>query len=161
MTPAALAAAAALALGPVQPGGHIGAMTVDRGRLEDAQQEFFAYCDPFVSTAGVHHRTCRVPRVKLLFIGYGSYDKTLRELNSEWRREKWYCWLDGRRIGLLPFGAYDRQIQLGRKPPGTTVTLREWQVMLIGVTPGRHMLRYLSRTRDGVVTDTTWTFTVD
>jgi hypothetical protein len=161
MTPAALASAAALALGPVQPGGHVGAMIVDRGRLEDAQQEFFAYCDPFVSTAGVRHRTCRVPRAKLLFIGYGSFEKTLRRLNHEWRREKWYCWLDGRRIGLLPFGAHDRRLEGLRQAGGADVILREWQVMLIGVTPGRHTLRYRSRTRDGVVTDTTWTFTVD
>jgi len=46
-------------------------------------------------------------------------------------------------------------------PPagGKNVILREWRVMLIGATPGRHTLRYRVQDPSGTG-DTTWAFTV-
>jgi hypothetical protein len=43
---------------------------------------------------------------------------------------------------------------------GKQVILREWSVIVIGVTPGKHVLRYRSESRSLGTTDATWTFTV-
>jgi len=96
--------------------------------------------------------------VKRLFVGYGVFALP-REINKVWAPSTWTAWLDGRRIRLAAFGSSDRR--LSRFPPagGKDATLREWRVMLLGATPGRHAIRYRFRDSAGWI-DATWKFTV-
>lgn len=161
LAPVAVAFAAVLLAAPVQPGGRVGQMTVVRALPEEADAEIWIYCNPIVRNPGVHRRTCRVPRFHRLAIGYGLWERSQVKLNGEWDRTTWWLWLDGRRIFLPAFESYDRVLTNFAPAGGATVTLRVWRVQLRGVVSGTHTLRYRSRTRAGVVTDTTWTFTVD
>ena len=99
-----------------------------------------------------------MPRVRRLFIGYGSFDLP-GEIENLWTRTKWSSWIDGRPINLAAFGSSDRSLIAFPPAGGKNVTLREWRVMLLGATPGRHTLRYRSVGPEGKG-DTTWIFTV-
>jgi hypothetical protein len=131
-------------------------MALVRGAADTAGQKLFDICDP---VAGGKYRHCgRVPRVRRLFIGYG-YFSPPRKISADWRRTRWTAWFDGRGIALRQFGTSDRTLFAFPPAGGKDVTLREWRVMLIGATPGRHTLRY--RVQDpGGTFDTTWAFTV-
>jgi hypothetical protein len=144
---------------PLGPGDRLGRMALVKGTVATADQQLFDICDPVVLTSGRFHRRCGVvPRVKRLFIGYGLFGLP-REINDAWAQTTWAAWLDGRRIALRAFGTSDRTLYAFPPAGSKNVTLREWRVMLVGVTLGRHTLRYRSQDASGIG-DTTWTFTV-
>jgi hypothetical protein len=134
-------------------------MTLARGTAATAQQKLFDICDPVILSRGRYLRRCgRVPRVSRLFIGYGSFDAP-RRINETWRATRWTAWLDGSPIDLRRFGTSDRTLVAFPAAGFENVTLREWRVMLVDPSPGRHTLRYRVR-EPGGVSDTTWIFTV-
>ena len=97
------------------------------------------------------------------FLGCGtcsSATETGSERDAVWTHLKWDLWLDGRPVNLSLFGTSDRTLHYFPAAGGKNVILREWSVIVIGVTPGRHVIRYRSRTRSLGTTDATWTFTV-
>ena len=140
------------------PGGRIGRMVLVRGTAATADQKLFDICDP-IAGPGMSHRRCGlVPRVRKLFVGYGWFAPP-RQINAQWARLRWSAWLDGHRIQLAKFGTSDRTLFAFPPAGGKDVTLREWRVMLIGATPGKHTLRYRTQVPKGAG-DTTWAFTV-
>jgi hypothetical protein len=141
------------------PGAKIGAMTLVRGNEHEADDELWGrYCASSTPKPGRYSRTCTVPRVQRLFIGYGDLEPTMSASVSAWKKLKWKLWLDGRPVDLPPFGTDVRTlvtVQIG----GKNAVLREWSVILTGATPGKHVIRYRNTSPAGV-TDATWTFTV-
>lgn len=108
-----LAALAALGGGgsaPIGPGGRVGPMTLARGTSADADLKLFDACDPVILKPGRYHRSCRVPAVRRLFVGYGDFEPTLKTLNDIWARTRWSLWLDGRAVRLHAFGTADRTL---------------------------------------------------
>ena len=145
--------------GPLKPGDRIGAMTLSRGTAATADWKLFDTCDPVILRAGTYRRRCaQVGRVRRLFIGYGLFAAP-REIGRVWAETTWRAWFDARPLALQRFGTSDRMLYAFPPAGGKNVTLREWRVMLVGVTPGRHTLRYRMRDAAGT-TDATWTFTV-
>jgi hypothetical protein len=133
-------------------------MTLVKGTAATADQKLFDICDLVLRSGSYHRRCAPVYRVRRLFIGSGSFALP-PEINDLWARTKWAAWLDGRRIALAAFGTSDRMLYAYPPAGGKDVTLREWRVMLVGATPGRHTLRYRSQGPEGTG-DTTWTFTI-
>ena len=130
-----------------------------RGTAATADLKLFDICDPIILRTGRYVRPCgSVPRTKRLFIGYGVFAAP-RSIESVWQSSAWTAWFDGRRIQLRAFGTSDRT--LFRFPPAgfKDVTLREWRVMVVNATPGRHTLRYRTQDANGTP-DATWIFTV-
>ena len=144
---------------PAGPGGKIGAMTLVRGPEEAADDELWRFCQP-VLPKGRRHGACFVPRVRRLFIGYGDFERTRMKLDSVWRALKWDLWLDGRRVDLPRFGTSDRTLYDFPPAGSKTVILREWNVILVGGTRGKHVIRYRSASRTLGATEGTWTFTL-
>jgi hypothetical protein len=142
----------------LKPGDRLGRMTLLRGTVATADQKLFDICDPIAGHARSFRRCGLVPRVRKLFIGYGWFAPP-RRINAEWARIRWSGWLDGHRIQLIKFGWSDRTLFAFPPAGGKDVTLREWRVMLVGATQGRHTLRYRVQDPSGTG-DTTWTFTV-
>jgi hypothetical protein len=143
---------------PVGPGGKIGTMTLVRGTEHEAEEEIFAYCDAVIPKPGRYRRTCSVPGAQRLFIGYGDWERTRKALDSAWKQLKWDLWFDGRHVSLSRFGSSERTLYAFPAAGGKNAILREWSVTLIGVTPGKHAIRYRSRSLG--TTDATWTFIV-
>jgi hypothetical protein len=144
---------------PLKPGDRVAGMLLVKGTVATADQKLFDICDPVVLGGGTYHRQCGlVPRVRRLFVGYGSFAPP-RAIDTVWVRTAWAAWLDGRRIQLPAFGTSDRTLYAFPPAGGKDVTLREWRVMLLGATPGRHTIRYRAgaSARAG---DITWTFAV-
>jgi hypothetical protein len=147
-------------LPPVGPGGTIGAMTLASGIEQKADSEIWLFCRPDIPKPGRYLRTCSVPRVQRLFIGYGDWERTRKAVDSVWKQLTWDLWFDGRRVSLSRFGTSYRTLYAFPAAGGKNVILREWNVNLIGVTRGRHVIRYRSASRSVGTTDATWTFTV-
>jgi hypothetical protein len=146
---------------PVGPGDRIGTMTLVRGKEQTADIELWRYCDPDIRKPGRYRRTCSVPLVvQRLFIGYGEWELTRKALNSAWKQLKWDHWFDGRHVDLPRFGTSERTLHAFPPAGGKNVILREWSVILVGVTPGKHVIRSRSTSRSLGTTDATWTFTV-
>jgi len=145
---------------PVGPGGKIGTMTLVRGIEHAADAELWGVCDPVIPKPGRYRRTCFAPRVQRLFIGYGDWERTRKALDSVWKRLKWDLWFDGRHVNLPRFGTSERTLYYFPPAGGKNVILREWSVILIGVTPGKHVIRYRRASRSLGTTDATWTLTV-
>jgi hypothetical protein len=145
---------------PVGPGGKIGAVTLVRGIEHKADAELWVFCDPAIPKPGRYLRTCSVPHVRRLFIGYGDWERTRRALDSAWKQLKWDLWFDDRRVALPRFGSSERTLYAYPPAGGKNAILREWSVTLVGVTPGKHVIRYRSASRSLGTTDATWTFTV-
>jgi hypothetical protein len=122
--------------------------------------KFFDFCDPEILKPGRYLRACHVPRGRRLFIGYGDFKPTRKALELEWKQKKWNLWLDRRRVDLPAFGTSDRTLFALPAAGGKDVTLREWRVIVAGVTPGRHTIRYRGRQASVGTTDANWTFTV-
>lgn len=162
----AIAAAAVIASagyagtsGGLRPGDRIGEMRLAKGTAATAELKLFELCNPIVTGKSPQIERCgRVPFTKRIFIGYGSFDLP-RKIDRLWGRTRWSAWLDGRPIRLAAFGSSDRPLFAFQPAGGKTVTLREWRVMLVRATPGRHTLRYRSVGPDGKG-DTTWIFHV-
>jgi hypothetical protein len=149
----------------VGPGDKIGTMTLVRGAEHDADIELWGlYCDAVIPKPGRYRRTCPsppfVPRLRSLFIGYGDWERTRNALDSVWKQLKWELWCDGRRVNLSRFGTDDRPLYHFSGAGGKQVILREWSVIVMGVTNGKHLIRYRSTSRSLGTTDATWTFTV-
>ena len=144
---------------PLKPGDRVGQMTLAKATVATAHQKLFDTCDPVILRSGTYRRRCaQLGPVRRLFIGYGLFAAP-REIGHLWATTTWLAWFDGRRVALQRFGTSDRTLYGFPPAGGKDVTLREWRLMLLGVTPGRHTLRY--RWRDGTgTTDATWTFTV-
>jgi hypothetical protein len=143
----------------IEPGDQVGTMRLLTGTEATAHHKLFDTCDPVILKGGRYARGCgAVPRVKRLFIGYGVFALP-RSINKVWSPSTWAAWFDGRRIRLPAFGWSDRTLSRFPAAGGKDVTLREWRVMLVGATPGRHTIRY--RFRESAETiDTTWTFRI-
>jgi hypothetical protein len=143
----------------IDPGDRVGTMRLLKGTEATAQHKLFDTCDPVIVKSGRYVRQCgSVPRVKRLFVGYGVFALP-GSINKVWAPSTWAAWFDGRRIQLPAFGWSDRK--LFRFPPagGKDVILREWRVMLLRATPGRHTIRY--RFRDSALAiDATSTFRI-
>jgi hypothetical protein len=134
-------------------------MRLVRGTQATAHHKLFDTCDPVILKSGGYSRRCSsVPRIKRLFVGYGVFAPP-REINKVWAPSTWTAWLDDRRIRLAAFGSSDRRLSHFPPAGGRDVTLREWRVMLLGATPGRHAIRYRFRDPVGWI-DATWKFTV-
>jgi hypothetical protein len=146
---------------PLVPGSHIGSAKLARGTAAKADEKLFDFCNPVITKPGVYRRSCRVPKVGKLFIGYGTFEADKGKLNAEWTNTRWTAWLDGRRIALRRFGSSDRPLYGFPPAGGKDVTLREWRVMLLHAT-GRHRLRYRTQPLSGAggVTDATFNFSL-
>jgi hypothetical protein len=145
---------------PVGPGGKVGTMTFARGIEHAADAELWLFCDPVIPKPGQYRRTCVVPRVRRLFIGYGDWERTRKALDSVWDQLKWDLWFDGRQVSLPRFGTSERTLYAFPPAGGKDVILREWSVILIGISPGKHVIRYRTARRSLRTTDATWTVTV-
>jgi hypothetical protein len=145
---------------PIEPGGNVGTMRLVRGTVARADAKLFDFCEPVITKAGGYQRTClRVPKVRRLFVGYGSFFADPAELSAYWKSTRWQMWLDGRAVALRAFGTSDRTLVAYPPAGGVDATLREWKVMAVGPTIGRHTIRY--RIRAGALTtDATWVFRV-
>lgn len=144
---------------PLGPGGKIGSMTLARGPESQASIELWKYYDAVLPTPGHYRRTCTLPSEKSLFIGWGDWEQTPKALDAAWKQLKYELWFDGHQINLSRFGASDRLLYSFPAAGGKNVILREWSVILRGLTPGKHVIRYRSESSLGT-TDATWTFTV-
>jgi hypothetical protein len=82
----------------------------------------------------------------------------MKASTSAWKQLKWELWLDGRSVDLTPFGTDVRKLY-NVQEGGENGFLREWSVILMGATPGKHVIRYRSGGPSGTI-DATWTFTV-
>jgi hypothetical protein len=145
---------------PIGPGGKVGTMTLVRGIEPRADAELWMFCDAVIPKPGRYRRTCFVSRAHRLFIGYGDWERTRYALDSVWKRLKWDLWFDSRRVSLSRFGTSERTLYYFPPAGGKNVILREWSVILVGVTPGKHVIRYRSASRSLGTTDSTWTFTI-
>jgi hypothetical protein len=143
----------------LKPGDRVGRMTLVKGTHIALGPNLFDICDPVILRGGRYQRRCGVvPHVKRLHIGYGMFASP-REIDDDWANAKWTAWFDGRRIDLRAFGTSDRTLYAFPPAGGKDVTLREWRVMLLGATAGRHTLRYRFQDPAGRI-DATWTFSV-
>src|SRR4051812_36796336 len=59
------------AASPVTPGGKIGTMTLVRGEHYQSDLALFNVCDPVIRKAGRYQRSCQVPQVDRIWLGYG------------------------------------------------------------------------------------------
>ena len=144
---------------PIEPGGKIGTMTLVRGIEPKADDELWRFCAPAIPKPGTYHRTCFVPHIERLFIGYGDWERTRKALDSAWKQLKWDLWFDGRRVDLPRFGTSERTFHYFAPAGGKNAILREWSVTLLRVTSGKHVIRYRSQSRSLGTTDATWTLT--
>jgi hypothetical protein len=135
-------------------------MTLARGTAADADLKFFDYCNPVILKPGRYHRTCIVPLARRVFIGYGDFEPSPKALDADWKRLKWSLWVDGVPVRLTAFGTSDRPLYAFPPAGGKDVILREWRVMLVGVSTGKHTIRYRSRSVSGIVSDAVWSFRV-
>jgi hypothetical protein len=146
--------------GSVEPGSKIGAMRLVRGTTSQADLKFFDSCNPIILRSGRYRRSCHVPPVQRLFIGYGVFEPARRGLERDWRQTRWSLWVDGHRVDLPAFGTDDRTLYAFPAAGGKDVILREWDVILVNATPGKHELRYRSGPGSAAITDATWAFVV-
>jgi hypothetical protein len=144
----------------LEPSERVRGMLVVQGPATRAQTALFGiYCEPDILKNGRYRRTCRdVPRVRRLFVGYGSFGSKAA-LSRSWNPREWSMWIDGERVSLDEFGTTDRTLYNYPPAGGKDVTLREWSVTLAHPTPGRHTIRYRFQLPQGI-TDATWEFKV-
>jgi hypothetical protein len=145
---------------PIDPGGKIGTMIVVKGTQADADAKFFDFCDPVILKPGRYARACAVPHAIRLFVGYGDFAPTRKAIDLDSAQSRWDAWIDGHHIDLPSFGTSDRTLYAFPAAGGKDVILREWRVMLLKATPGKHTLRYRNRNAVYGTVDATWTFTV-
>lgn len=145
---------------PLRPGDHIGVMRLERRTNTGDLISIFNFCNPLILAPGVTHRHCTIPRSRSLFIGWGDFETTYPALNRVWRRERWRLRIDGHDVSLARFGTDDRILYSYPPAAGHDSILREWRVLLVHPTPGRHLIRYVTHYL-GSITDVTWTITID
>jgi hypothetical protein len=130
---------------PLRPGAKVRGMTLTRAPSTRADAKLFDFCNPVILRPGTYRRSCSVPRVRRLFVGYGAFDADPAKLDADWKASRWDAWLDGRRVALPAFGTFDRILYAFPPAGGRDATLREWRVMLVNPTRGRHTVRYRLR----------------
>jgi hypothetical protein len=125
---------------------------------------FGTFCDPIIVKPGTYARTCQVPELQRLMIGYGNLATSAELLEQGWQAGRWQLYLDGQRVDLATFGTLpdDHYFETAI---GQEVWLREWSVTIVNPTPGQHTLRYVQEPfPPGAAAvgrmDATWTFTV-
>ena len=140
----------------IQPGETIGEMVLASAENETGESYFYNYCSPIVAESDpkVMVRTCSVPQMSHLFIGYGDLASSIEEMDSTWSAERWQLYFDGHAVDLLAFGFYDTEWE-GYK-------LRQWKVAINNLMPGEHKVRYVISQLDSPSEpyDITWIFTV-
>jgi hypothetical protein len=141
--------------GPVKPGGKIGTMTLVRGVSYESDLELFNVdtCRANFTKPGRYHRSCQIPNVRKVFIGFSFYAATKQALDRLWKATAWTAWLDGRLVSLPPFGTNDRTRRNG-------AVVRAWNVILVDPTTGKHTLRYRARTTSLGTLDVTYNFSL-
>ena len=156
-TPATLSTASpTLSNSSAKPGEAIGEMVLEIAKDETGEPSIFNFCSPIIteSDPAIIVRTCSVPQLSYIFIGYGEFAGSLEELDSIWNNETWELYFDGHPVNLSTFGVVNTDWN-GNK-------LRQWKVALENLTPGEHKLRYVIGKVDKShePTDATWVFTV-
>jgi len=157
----AAAPAAARADGvTIEPRTRVNGMLVVQGSARQSETSLFGvYCDPVVLMPGRRSRDCgMVPRWSRLYIGYGLFAPPT-SIERAWKGTTWKLWLDGQPVHLAAFGTSDRILPKYAPADGKDVLLREWSIVLVRPTPGKHRIRYRTTDTDGVM-DTTWIFTI-
>jgi hypothetical protein len=154
------AGAQAGAAGNIEPRTRVNGMLVVQSSSRRSDTSLFGgYCDPIVLAPGRRSRDCgTIPRWSRLYVGYGLFALPA-SIERVWKRTAWKLWLDGHSVNLTAFGTSDRVLPKFAPANGKDVVLREWSIVLVGPTPGRHTIRYRTADKDGVQ-DTTWTFTI-
>jgi hypothetical protein len=146
--------------GPVGPTDVVDGMEVASVPLGPGVFDLFIFCRAVTLEPGAHARTCRVPWVSQLYVGYGEFAPA-DELEGLWRTLRWKAWLDGRRVDLEAFGTSDRKLAAFEPAGYEDVVVRTFDVTIFTPRPGRHTLRYVREPARGAKTDVTWTFTID
>ncbi len=148
--------ATSISSSPIQPGNTIGQMVIEIAKDETGEPSIFNSCPPIIteSDPAVIVRTCSVPQMSYVFIGYGEYASTSEELDSIWNNETWELYFDGIAVDLTAFGYFDDAWQGNQ--------LRQWKIAVENLTPGEHRLRYVIAKEDNShqPTDVTWVFTM-
>jgi predicted esterase len=140
----------------LQPGEAIGDMVVIIAKAEAREPDIFSYCSPMIAESDpkVMIRTCNIPLVSYIFIGYGDLANSLEEMDSAWSSEKWQLYIDGHAVDLPAFGVLDDEWEGFKR--------RLWAIAINNLTPVEHRLRYVIGKVDNSVEpyDITWIFTV-
>jgi hypothetical protein len=121
----------------------------------------FEFCSPKGLKPGVSSRECKLPAVPQLFVGPGLSDRSSSALDRGWDAvaTSWQVFIDGRKIDLRSFGTMPNR-SFYEPSVGAPVFVREWNLLLVGPTPGDHTLRFVVfRAKDRQ--DVTYTFTVE
>jgi predicted esterase len=140
----------------IQPGEAIGDMVMIIAKDEIGQPDIFAHCSPYIAESDpkIIIRTCNVPQIPYIFIGYGDMASSVEELDSSWSAETWQLYLDGYSVDLPAFGFFDADWE--------EYKVRKWKVVINNPTAGEHKLHYVISEVDNsmVLYDITWIFTV-
>lgn len=151
---ATITPAATLDSGLLKPGDRAGSMLLSVGQRDSAER-LWEYCESDVAQSGVISRSCAVPTFESIFAGWGVWGKTSSDLDRQWDGSTWQLFVDGFPVNLDEFGVTDYDV-----PIDGGIKLRLWNLVLEGVTPGVHSLRYIHQTPENKTTDVTWIFSV-
>ena len=140
----------------LQPGKTLGEAVLETAKDETGEPDVFTYCDPIIAESDprVMVRTCNVPQLPYLFIGYGELANTQEELESLWKTKSWHLYFDEHAVDLASFGFFDIDWEGYR--------LRRWKIAVENLSPGEHSLRYIisSYNSQELLEDITWVFTM-
>lgn len=139
----------------IQPGDTLGEAVLEIAKDETAEPDVFTYCSPIIADSDPRTivRTCNVPQLPYLFIGYAELANTQEELESLWKAETWQLYFDEHAVDLASFGFFDMDWEGYR--------LRRWKIAVEHLSPGEHSLRYIIDSVDSQEPrDVTWVFTM-
>ncbi len=131
-------------------------MLLEIAQGEASEPSIFNHCSPYIAESDpkVTVRTCNVPEIPYIFIGYGEIGNTIEALDAAWNAETWQLYFDGFAVDLPAFGFFDTDSD-GDKA-------RFWNIAIDNLTPGEHTLRYMIGFMDNSLEpyDINWIFTV-
>jgi predicted esterase len=139
----------------LKPEDSLGEAVVEIAKDETGEPDVFTFCDPLITESDprVIVRTCTVPQLPYLFIGYAELANTQEELESLWKAKTWQLYFDQQPVDLQSFGFFDMNWQRYR--------LRRWKIAVENLPPGEHSLHYILTSADPQKTeDITWVFTI-
>jgi len=140
----------------IRPGGTLGEMVLEIAKDETGEPDVYNYCSPIITDSDprVLVRTCQVPQLPYLFIGYAELANTQDELESLWAAETWQLYFDENAVDLEAFGFFDNDWEGYR--------MRRWKIAVENLSLGAHTLRYVISRVDNSQEplDVTWAFTV-
>ena len=139
----------------LQPGDTLGEAVIEIAKDETGEPDIFTYCDPIIAESAprVMVRTCKVPQLSYLFIGYAELANTQEELESRWKAETWQLYFDKHAVDLQSFGFFDMDWAEYR--------LRRWKIAVENLPPGEHSLQYIiSNAKQQLLLDIIWVFTM-